>query len=281
MTIALILFLVASGLTLIFGVMRIINFAHGALYMLGAYFAFTVADRFSDNTTGFIAALALAPIGGAVLGLAIERGLLRHIYNRPHLDQLLLTFALVLVLVDGARLVWGVEFKSVAMPDFISGSVGIVGRSFPAYYFFVWGVALSIGAGLWLLVFRTRTGMLMRAIVQDEEMSAALGIDTQRLYSITFVIGAYLACLGGVLLAPMRAIGVHLATESIIQAFIIVIVGGLGSVGGALIGALLLGQFTAFGVLITPRLAVIFPFVLMIVVLILRPYGLFGRREGQ
>jgi branched-chain amino acid transport system permease protein len=272
---------VASGLTLIFGVMRIINFAHGAIYMLGAYFAFAVASRFGDTTTGFLAAVIIAPVGGALLGVVIERAFLRPIYHRPHLEQLLLTFALVLIFIDGARMVWGVEFKSVGMPGFLSGSVSIVGRSFPVYYFFVWAIAIGVAAGLWLLVFKSRAGIFMRATVQDEEMAAALGINTQRVYMCTFILGAYLASLGGALMAPLRAIGVHLATESILEAFIIVIVGGLGSVFGALVGALILGQANAFGALVAPRLIAIFPFVLMVIVLILRPYGLFGRKEGQ
>ncbi len=281
LTFGLILFLVASGLTLIFGVMRILNFAHGVLYMLGAYFAFSVTRWFSDTPAKFIIALILAPLMGAALGLAIEFLLLRRIYRRAHLDQLLLTFALVFIAADGTRLTWGVDFKSVDVPPFLTGSVSLLGRSFPSYYFLVWAIAILVAVALWAFVQRTRTGLLLRAIVQDREMAGALGVNTARIYTATFMLGAYLAALGGALVAPLRAVALDLATESIIEAFIIVVIGGLGSVFGALVGALLLGESNAFGALVAPRFAIVFPFVLMAVVLIVRPFGLFGQPESE
>ena len=275
----LVLFLVASGLSLIFGVMRIVNFAHGALYMIGAYLAFTITDRLADTTGKFLIAMLVAPLIVAALGMAIEFLLLRRIYGREPLDQLLLTFALVFITADLARMVWGAGFRSVKAPGIVDGSVNLLDRSFPQYYFLVWAVAAAIAVGLWAFLYRTRAGLILRAMVQDREMTSALGVNTARVYTSMFALGAWLAGLGGVLVSPIRAVSLDLPTESIIQAFIIVVIGGLGSVFGALVGAVLLGQMNAFGILIAPRFAIVFPFILMAVVLIVRPYGLFGQRE--
>jgi branched-subunit amino acid ABC-type transport system permease component len=277
----LVLFLVASGLSLIFGVMRIVNFAHGALYMFGAYLTFEVTTRLADTPGKFFLAMLAAPVVVAVLGLLIEMLLLRRIYRRELLDQLLLTFALVFIATDVARMIWGSDFKSVKPPGFVDGSVAVLGRSFPQYYFVVWVIAAAIAVGLWAFLYKTRAGLICRAMVQDRQMTGALGVNTARVYTGMFTLGAWLAGLGGVLVTPIRAISLDLPAESIIQAFIIVVIGGLGSVFGALVGAVLLGQMNAFGILVAPRFAIVFPFILMALVLIVRPFGLFGQREME
>ncbi|MER3486358.1 MAG: branched-chain amino acid ABC transporter permease, partial [Chloroflexota bacterium] len=195
----LVLFLVASGLSLIFGVMRIVNFAHGALYMFGAYLAFEVTTRLASTPGKFFLAMLIAPLAVALLGLAIEVLLLRRIYRREPLDQLLLTFALVFIAADVARILWGADFKSVKPPGFVDGSVVVLGRSFPQYYFLVWVIAALVAVGLWAFLYQTRAGLICRAMVQDRAMTGALGVNTARVYTAMFVLGAWLAGLGGVL----------------------------------------------------------------------------------
>ena len=273
------LFLIAAGLSLIFGVSRVINFAHGALFMLGAYLAATVVRAASPEPWAFPLALAAATVGMFVVGALVEVGLLRRIYRADHAFQLLLTFGLVLVLGDVVKLLWGREDHSVAMPDLLSGSARLVTVTFPVYRLFLIGIALAVALGLWLLLHRTRWGILIRAATMDRQMLNALGVNVNALYTGVFALGAALAGLAGALAAPIVAVGPGLHVQVIIDAFVVVVIGGMGSVSGALAGALLVGLANAFGLLAFPALAVVVTFAVMAVVLIVRPWGLLGTPE--
>jgi branched-subunit amino acid ABC-type transport system permease component len=273
------LFLIASGLTLIFGVTRILNFAHGVMFMLGAYLAFTVALLVPGTTGAFFAALAGGAAGLAVLGLLLETGLLRRIYHAPHEYQLLLTFGLVFIFGDVVKLVWGREDHAVAVPALLTGSTRAMGVTFPTYRLFLIAVGLLVAAGLWFILHRTRWGIFVRAATMDREMLGALGVNTRRLFTGVFALGAALAGLGGALAAPIVAIGPGLHVQVIIEAFVVVVIGGMGSIIGALAGALLVGVVNAFGLLAFPGLALVMTFALMALVLIVRPWGLFGTPE--
>lgn len=273
------LFLISAGLSLIFGVSRIVNFAHGVLFMLGAYLALTIALAGPGSIGIFAAALAGAAAGLYATGAVIEIGLLRRVYRAPHEYQLLLTFALVFILGDVVRLVWGREDYSVPTPTLLTGSTRAFGLTFPTYRLFLIVFGLLLALALWVLLHRTRWGVLIRAATMDRQMLSALGINTPRLFTGVFALGAALAGLGGALAAPIVAVGPSLHVQVIIDAFVVVVIGGMGSVTGALVASLLVGLVNAFGVLAFPALAVVLTFALMAVVLVVRPWGLFGTPE--
>ena len=273
------LFLVAAGLTLIFGVCRIINFAHGAFFMLGAYIAFTVVGASTGSVGLFVLALAASAVGLFVLGAAFEMVFLRRIYRSPQAFQLLLTFGLVLLLGDVAKLVWGREENSIGVPAGLEGFVRPFGVSFPLYRVFLIVVGVAICVAFWALLYRTRWGTLVRAAAADREMLQALGVDVKRLFTIVFGAGSAIAGLAGGLAAPIVSIGPGLHAQVLIDAFVIVVIGGMGSFPGALAGALLIGQANAFGVLAFPSLAIVVPFIVMTALLIVRPWGLLGKPE--
>lgn len=273
------LFVVAAGLSLIFGVSRIINFAHGAIFMLGAYLAFTIVSLIGQSIPTFILALIVSAVVTFLFGVAFEVLFLRRIYRSPQAFQLLLTFGLVLVLGDAVRLIWGREENSVAVPAALNGIVRPFGVSFPVYRLALIGIGIAICAGLWALLFRTRWGTLVRAATADREMLQALGVDVRRLFSTVFGLGAGLAGFAGGLAAPIMSIGPGLHAQVLIDAFVIVVIGGMGSLPGALVGALLVGQANAFGTLAFPTLAIVVPFIVMTVLLVVRPWGLMGRPE--
>ena len=273
------LFLIAAGLSLIFGVLRIINFAHGALFMLGAFIVVSISGHVPESMAGFMAALIGASAGLAVLGVAIEAGLLRRIYKAPHEFQLLLTFALVFILGDAVKLIWGNEDHSVAVPPLLAGSGESFGVIFPTYRLFLIASGIVVAAGLWLVLHRTRWGIFVRAATMDRAMLGALGVNTRVLFTTVFALGAGLAGLGGALAAPVVSIGPGLHVQVIIDAFVVVVIGGMGSVLGAFVASLLVGLVNAFGILAFPGLSVVLTFAFMAIVLIVRPWGLFGSPE--
>ena len=273
------LFVVAAGLSLIFGVSRIINFAHGAIFMLGAYIAFTIVSLTGQSVTSFILALIGSTVATFMFGVGFEMLFLRRIYRSPQTFQLLLTFGLVLVLGDAVRLIWGREENSVSVPPELAGIVRPFGVSFPVYRIALIGVGIAICIALWGLLYRTRWGILVRAATVDREMLQALGIPVRRLFTQVFGLGAGLAGLAGGLAAPIMSIGPGLHAQVLIDAFVIVVIGGMGSLPGALIGALLVGQANAFGTLAFPKLAIVVPFIVMTVLLVVRPWGLMGKPE--
>jgi branched-chain amino acid transport system permease protein len=273
------LFLISAGLSLIFGVLRILNFAHGALFMLGAFVAVSVTGLVPENTAGFVAALIGATAALALLGVVIETALLRRIYRAPHEFQLLVTFALVFILGDAAKLIWGREDYSVPVPSLLAGSTQALGVTFPTYRLFLIAVGIAVAIGLWIVLHRTRWGIFVRAATMDRAMLGALGVNTRVLFTTVFAFGAALAGLGGALAAPVVSVGPGLHVQVIIDAFVVVVIGGMGSVMGALVASLLIGLVNAFGILAFPGLAVVLTFACMAIVLIVRPWGLFGTSE--
>jgi branched-chain amino acid transport system permease protein len=283
------LFLMAAGLTLVFGVMGLINLAHGSLYMVGAFAAAAVAAA----TGSFLLALAAALAAAAAAGAIVEVAVLRRLYARDHLDQVLATFALILIFSEGTRWVLGSFPLYLDVPDALSGPVRIGTLSYPLYRLAIIAVGIAVAVGLWLLINRTRLGVQIRAGEADREMIAALGIDIARLYTVVFALGAALAGLAGALIGPIQSVQVGMGEPVLIMAFVVVVIGGLGSIKGALVGAILvgvtdtLGRFLlpiAFGAVMDPSaatavgsaLASMLIYILMAVVLVWRPTGLMG-----
>jgi branched-chain amino acid transport system permease protein len=280
LSVGMFLFLVSVGMSLIFGVTRIVNLAHGSFYMLGAYFMVTLLEALPDQPWVFWAALLLAPVGVAVVGGVIEMTLLRPIYHRDPLLQLILTFGLILVIGTLVLLVWGPDNKSVPRPEVLAGSVRILGQPFPSYYLLVLTLAPVVAVGLWFVFYRTRWGMLIRAATVDREMLGALGVNVAALYTQVFFFGSWLAGLGGALAAPTVAVALGMDADVLTTAFVVVVIGGLGSFGGSFISSLLVGQLQSFGILIFPAISIVLLFLIMAVVLIVRPWGLLGRPEA-
>jgi branched-chain amino acid transport system permease protein len=277
LTTAMFLFLIASGLSLVFGVMRVINFAHGTFYMLGAYLAWQMVQWLAPAPERFWPAALLAAVGVALLGAVVERLLLRFLYGREELYQLLFTYALVLVLGDAAKYLWGTGQLSVSRPPVISGRIEVLGATVPLYNLLIMLIGPAIAVGGWLLLSRTGAGRLVRAASYDREMLDALGANVGALYTGMFVVSAFLAGLSGALVTPIIGIVPGMDVEIIVQAFIVVVIGGLGSFWGTFWGSVIYGQVLSFGILIFPGFSLFSVFALMAVILILRPWGLLGR----
>jgi branched-subunit amino acid ABC-type transport system permease component len=277
LTTAMFLFLIASGLSLIFGVLRVLNFAHGTFYMLGAYGAYQIVQWIGSGPGMFWWAVLGAALAVAILGGLVERLLLRHLYDREELYQLLFTYALVLVLSDVAKIIWGTQQKGIVRPPELTGSVSLFGATIPYYNLFILALGLAVAAAFWIILQRTRMGRLIRAAALDRETLGALGVNVSALYTGVFVLGSFLGGLGGALVAPVRTIVPGMDTEIIVEAFVVVVIGGLGSFWGTFLGALIYGQVLSFGILFFPRFSIFAVFALMAAVLILRPWGLLGR----
>jgi branched-subunit amino acid ABC-type transport system permease component len=273
---AMILFLMASGLTLVFGVMKVINFAHGAFYMLGAYLAFTLTQALAGSI-GFWAALLVAPTIVCLLGGVVELILLRRIYDKEHLLQILLTYALIFVLNDAIKMIWGVDLRIITLPKALSGFATFFGHRFPVYYFFIIAVGAAVAVLLWLLLKKTRFGRLLRASAEHGDMVSLLGYNVSALFTLVFIMATWLGGLAGAVIAPTVRLSLGMDVEIIIECFIVVIVGGLGNIWGALLGALIAGQVYAFGILIVPQFAMAFLFILAALIILFRPYGLLGK----
>ena len=269
-----ILFIVASGLSLILGVLRIPNIAHGSLYMIGAFLTYTFATLFGQSALGFWLALIVAPLGVALISFLVERSLFCHLYEREHIMLLLFTFAFSLVIGDMVKLIWGSDYRSLTAPLFLQGSFSISGFPFPRYNLFLLIVGPLVAAGLWFLTNKTKIGKIARAAAVDREMVGAIGINVSWVFAAVFVIGCYLAGLGGALVAPTQNITQGMDHAIIIEAFLIVIIGGLGNIWGALLGALIFGLTDSIGILLLPQFAIVFPYVAVVIVLVFRPKGL-------
>lgn len=268
LTAAMFLFLIASGLSLIFGVLRVLNFAHGTFYMLGAYGAYQIVQWIGAESGMFWVAVLGAALAVAVLGGVVERLLLRHLYDREELYQLLFTYALVLVLSDAAKIIWGTQQKGVTRPAELTGSVSLFGATIPYYNLFILALGFAVAIGFWVILQRTRVGRLIRAAALDRETLGALGVNVSALYTGVFVLGSFLGGLGGALVAPVRTIVPGMDTEIIVEAFVVVVIGGLGSFWGTLLGALIYGQVLSFGILFFPRFSIFAVFALMAAVLL-------------
>jgi len=277
------LFIIAAGLTIVFGVTRIVNFAHGSFYMLGAYFAVTIVPRLLDVSNTFpmfCLAVLLAALGVGVLGVIMEVVLLRRIYRVPELFQLLATFGVVLVVQDLVLKVWGpLDILGPRAPG-LRHAVDIFGHRFPAYELFMIVMGPLVLGLLWLLMHKTRFGVLVRAATQDREMVAALGVNQALLFTGTLFLGAFLAGLGGALQTPKLAANAHMDISVIAEAFVVTVVGGMGSVPGAFLAAVLIGLLQAFGILVFPKITLVLVFLLMALVLVVRPWGLMGKPDA-
>lgn len=289
----LMLFLLAAGLTLVFGIMDMINLAHGSLYMVGAYLAAAVGGATGSFLLGLLAAVA----GTALLGMLLEMSLLRRLYQRDHLSQVLATFALILMINEGVRMIWGEQPLMLNTPAALSGPVELLpGLFYPAYRLLIIAVGLAVALGLWWGVTRTRVGMWVRAGASNRAMAQALGVDIRKLFTLVFGLGAALCALAGGLLGPLLAVQVGMGESILILAFVVIVIGGIGSIRGALIGSLLVGLVdTASRTLLPatlralatpelasslgPALASILIYVLMAAVLFWRPQGLFPARR--
>lgn len=279
------LFLASVGLTLIYGVMRILNIAHGSFYALGAYAAASLVGLYSVTGAapwGAYILLFLAAIGvGIVFGLAIERGVLRVMYGRDEVLMVLVTYALFLILEDFTKLVWGVDPYFAFQPYAYLGLVEVYGLPYQVYDLALIGVAVIIGLTLWWGINRTRIGKLLVVVIEDREISSALGINVQLLFTATFVIGAILGALGGALTAPKISVVPGLGVDVIVMAFAVVVIGGMGSIGGAMIGSVIVGFARAASVHLLPEVELFAVYAVMAIVLSIKPYGLFARAEGR
>lgn len=287
----LMLFLLAAGLTLVFGIMDMINLAHGSLYMVGAYLAAAAAEA----TGSFVGGILVAVAGTAAVAAALELTLLRRLYQRDHLSQVLATFALILIANEAVRMIWGPQAMLLNAPEALSGPVEFLGFSYPAYRLLIIAVGLAVAAFLFLLVTRTRVGMWVRAGAANREMAEALGVPVRTLFTGIFALGAALCAVAGALLGPLLAVQVGMGENILILAFVVVVIGGIGSIRGALFGALLVGVVDTLGRALLPpllravassevagnlgpALASILIYLLMAAVLFWRPTGLFPAR---
>src|SRR6201986_1075892 len=273
------LFLVASGLSIIFGVTRIVNFAHGAFYMLGAYVAFTLAERFS-SALGFWGGILAAALIVAAIGVVVEVLLLRRIYHAPELFQLLATFGLTLMVEDLVVLNWGPNDLVGPRAPGLKGAIDFFGHGIPSYDRFLIALGPIVLGLLWLVFQRTRWGVLVRAATQDRDMVAPLRVNQKWLFTSVFALGVFLAALAGSLQIPRDAVNHAMDLRVIVDVFVVVVIGGLGSIWGAFVAAVLVSELNAFGILIFPKISIILVFLVMAVVLIVRPWGLFGKPEA-
>jgi len=267
------LFLLSVGLTLIFGMLDVINLAHGSFYMLGAYAGLTLIAA----TGSFWLAFALAPLVVGLIGVLVERALLRPLYRRPPLDQVLLTFGLIYLFEDLVKWLWGGRIRSIAAPALFAGSVRLGPVTVPSYRLFVIGFGLVMAVLLWALIERTHLGALIRAGVFDAEMAAGLGIDVGRVFTGVFALGAALGGLSGVVAGPIQSAYPSMGVSILIPALIVVVVGGLGSLKGSLVGSLLIGQAETFGKAWLPGVSMLMIYLVMALTVLLRPRGLFGQ----
>ncbi len=268
------IWLVASGLTLIFGMLGVLNFAHGSIYMMGAFLGYTFAALCGNQ---FWMGLLLGPLAVGIIGMAIEFLFLRRLYGQDITYQLLMTYAFVLILDNLFKIIYGSLYVSVSIP--IEGVIPIMNRFVPKYYFFIIIVGILVALLLWFLLKKTTLGRCVRAAAYNREMSNAVGINVPRLFTLIFGIGSFMAALGGAMTAPIQTISSGMGTAIIINSFIVAVIGGLGSLLGAFLGAIILGLVNSFGILWMGELAPALPYLAMIVILLAKPAGLFGTVE--
>jgi branched-chain amino acid transport system permease protein len=272
---AMLLFLVASGLTLVFGMMGVLNFAHAGFYMLGAYFAYS----FVALTGSFWLSLLFAPICVGIAGGLVERFLLRKVHVYGHAYELLLTFGVFLAIGEIVKWFWGNSTLPVAVPPSLAGSISIMGATYPHYRLFILACGIVVLLLLAVLIMKTRIGITVRAAVSDTEMVDALGTNVPMVFLGVFSIGSALAGFGGVVAGPFLSTYPGMGFDILTDVFVVVVVGGFGSLLGALVAAIMIGELQSFGILLLPKFALVFEFVLMAVVLIVRPTGLFGEKQ--
>jgi branched-chain amino acid transport system permease protein len=275
LTLAGLLFLVSAGLSLVFGILRVVNFAHGVFYMLGAYLGYTTV-----MLSGWFwpALLIVPPVVGA-LGALIESSTLRFIYRRPPIYQLLLTFGLALILEEAVRIVYGPTAKGIDPPASLQGAISLGSLLYPRYRLFVVALSLVVAVAVWLFLRKTRAGLVIRAVAQNSEMADCLGANVARVRTLVFGAACALAGLGGVAAAPMTTAYLGMGISVIVDAFVVVVIGGLGSIGGSIAGSLIVGAAQTWGAFYLPETAMVIMYAVMGAILIFRPWGLFGEEE--
>jgi len=269
------LFLVSVGLSLVFGILRVVNFAHGVFYMLGAYLGFTAV---AVSGWFWLSLVVVPPLVG-VVGALLEASTLRFIYRRPPIYQLLLTFGLALILEESVRVIYGPTAKGIDPPPLLQGAVEIAGTFYPRYRLFLVVLGIVVGLGVWLFLQRTRTGLVIRAVAQNSEMADCLGANVGRVRTLVFGAACALAGLGGVAAGPMTTAYLGMGIGVIVDAFVVVVIGGLGSIGGSMAGSLIVGAAQTWGAFYLPETAMVIMYAVMGVILIFRPWGLFGEEE--
>jgi branched-chain amino acid transport system permease protein len=269
------LFLVSAGLTLVFGMMNVLNFAHAAMYMLGAYFSFTLLHA----TGQFWLCLLVCPLLLFIIGALVERFLLRRVHTFGHLHELLLTFGLAYIITELVKLIWGNFPLAVNIGGFLGRTVDLFGLTYPIYRIFIFGCAVIVGLTMAAILYKTRLGIILRAAVNDSEMVNALGFNVPLVFTGVFAFGAALSGLAGVIAGPLLTTYPGMAHEILIDAFVVIVVGGFGSLGGAVVASLLIGELQSFGVLLFPKLSLALVYMLMAAVLIIKPSGLFGEKQ--
>lgn len=275
---AAVLFLVASGFTLVFGALRIVNFAHGSLYMLGAFIAMSLSNYFGPGNWTFVLAVLIAGLAVAAVGCLIERLCLRHVYNRNVSIQLLVTFGLVMIIGGAVRGIWGSAPRQTTIPPMLDGGVPVLGHFYPLYSLFLIAVGALTVVALWLILNRTSLGRLIRGALDDRRLLEMVGVNVPGLFTGVFVLGAFFAGIAGALITPQQTIAVGLDLDVIVNAVVVVVIGGLGSIAGALVGSLMVGITSAISLIwLPPSWAPIIVFGLLVIVLALRPQGLFGK----
>ena len=268
----LLLFMLAAGLTLIFGIMGVVNLAHGSFYMLGAYLAYALSGLFGSLTLAILGGVALA----VLFGLLLERVLFRYFYQRDHLDQVLLTFGLIYIFEEMRSILWGDDVHGVKVPELLSASIPLTDTlSYPVYRLFMSGVCIVLALGLYLLISKTRLGMKIRAGAFNRDMAEALGINIKLIHAVVFALGVGLAAVAGIIAAPISSVYPNMGSQVLIMCFVVVVIGGIGSVRGALISALLVGLVDTFGKVLLPQVAGMLVYMLMAAVLMWKPEGLF------
>ena len=268
----LLLFMLAAGLTLIFGIMGVVNLAHGSFYMLGAYTAWSLSSLSGSLTVAILGGAALS----VLFGLALEWLLFRHFYQRDHLDQVLLTFGLIYIFEELRSILWGDDVHGVAIPELLSGSIPLTDNlSYPVYRLFISAVCIALAVGLYLLISKTRLGMKIRAGAFNRDMAEALGVNIKLIHSVVFGLGVALATVAGMIAAPISSVYPNMGSQVLIMCFVVVVIGGIGSVRGALIAALLVGLVDTFGKVLLPQVAGMLVYILMAAVLLWKPEGLF------
>jgi branched-chain amino acid transport system permease protein len=272
------LFLLAAGLSLIFGVVSVVNFAHASFYMLAAYLCYSFTLHFGADT-GYWWGFILAPIAAGTLGAGVERILFSRVYGRGHYPQIVVAMGLIMILNDLFKLLWGREPKLLRMPEILAGGVALPGGTLSNAHIFGICVAAAMALGLYIFLYKTRAGKIVRAAAADPEITDAVGVNVNRLYTGIFAFACWLGGLGGVVSALQKPASLGGDMEIMLTAFIIVIIGGMGSILGSLVGSLIVGVINALGILVLPRFALVFLYILMVLILINRPYGLFGKPE--
>ncbi|WP_282094658.1 branched-chain amino acid ABC transporter permease [Epibacterium ulvae] len=279
------LFLSSVGLTLIYGVMRILNIAHGGFYALGAYSSAWAIGLFVNTGGAVVYSFLLIPLAallaGAIAGLLVERGILRYMYGRDEVLMVLVTYAIFLILEDATKLIWGTESYVAWQPAFHFGTIDVMDIPYTVYKFIIMAVALAVGAALFLVLNKTRVGKLLLVVIEDREISGALGINVTLFFTVTFVVGAILGALGGAISAPEISVLPGIGAEIIVLSFAVIVIGGMGSIGGAMLGALIVGFARALSVHLYPPAELFSIYLVMAAVLAVKPYGLFALAESR